>query len=527
MMRLRAVAVMCLMVACRPQCGAIDEADGGFVVDPDGSVADAGAPDASVVDDAGLPDAGGRDAGVLDAGLDAAVDDGGVAASDAGFVPTPLFEVPFAERVAFLSRLQSPDAGFDDRRIAVVRGDVLSKAGAPVPGAQVRCLSHPEWGSVTTDSLGHFDFVVNGGGELTFEVSAPGHLPVQRRKEVRWNDFTWLPDMVLTPVDARATSALFGPASTQMQVLQGSPVTDDAGTRTANVLVPAGTSAFRVTASGQRTPLSAGTFRATEYTVGPTGLAAMPGELPPTSGYTYAVELSLDEVGSSETVEFDKPLALYVDEYLGIPVGSVVPTGFYDRLEGRWKPSDNGRVVQVMSVQGGMATLDLNGDGQAESMGALLVAGIDQDELTRVAQRWPAGKRLTRAPIRHFTPWDCNFPFAPVDFSFPPLGPAPLRQNGSRNPSCQAGSVISCERQSLGERIRLTGVPFDLTYDSERVPFRSPTRHLRWCFPSTSRSNSRSRVNGTASFDRSPPTAHSSSRGTVVMALGVPSPARR
>ena len=38
--------------------------------------------------------------------------------------------------------------------------------------------------------------------------------------------------------------------------------------------------------------------RATEYTQGSQGLAAMPAMLPPSSAYTYCVELSLDEADS-------------------------------------------------------------------------------------------------------------------------------------------------------------------------------------------------------------------------------------
>ena len=50
----------------------------------------------------------------------------------------------------------------------------------------------------------------------------------------------------------------------------------------------------------------------------------MPGELPPTSGYTYAVELSVDEAveaGATE-VRFDEPVITYVENFLDFPAAS-------------------------------------------------------------------------------------------------------------------------------------------------------------------------------------------------------------
>jgi hypothetical protein len=50
--------------------------------------------------------------------------------------------------------------------------------------------------------------------------------------------------------------------------------------------------------------------RATEYTVSESGPDAMPPTLPPTSGYTYAAELSVDEAiaAGATSVEFMQPL---------------------------------------------------------------------------------------------------------------------------------------------------------------------------------------------------------------------------
>lgn len=110
----------------------------------------------------------------------------------------------------------------------------------------------------------------------------------------------------------------------------------------------------------------------TEYTVGAGGEEAMPAELPPYTGYTYAVEMSVDQatVNGSTEVVFNQTLPYYVENYLGFPVGSAVPTGYYNRTLGEWVPSENGRVVQVIgivSTSDGMklAELDVAGNHKA------------------------------------------------------------------------------------------------------------------------------------------------------------------
>jgi len=113
--------------------------------------------------------------------------------------------------------------------------------------------------------------------------------------------------------------------------------------------------------------------RATEYSVGSGGQSAMPAQLPPNSGYTYALELSSDEaltVGA-KTVQFSTPLPLYVDNFLNFPIGTTVPTGVYDRQQAAWIPSRNGKVIQVLSTTGGSAQIDSNGDGVADDAATL------------------------------------------------------------------------------------------------------------------------------------------------------------
>ena len=129
--------------------------------------------------------------------------------------------------------------------------------------------------------------------------------------------------------------------------------------------MPAGTEAAMVLPGGTTQPLSTLHVRATEYTVGPNGPAAMPGELPPTSAYTYAVELSVDEAvtAGATTVQFNRPVIVHVENFLNFPVGGIVPVGYYDRNRGFWVPSQNGRIIKILSIAAGVAELDTDGDG--------------------------------------------------------------------------------------------------------------------------------------------------------------------
>ena len=95
-------------------------------------------------------------------------------------------------------------------------------------------------------------------------------------------------------------------------------------------------------------PLGDLAVRATEYTVGAQGDEAMPGDLPATSAYTYAVEFSVDqavEAGATD-VRFTKPVTTYVENFLGFAAGTLVPAAYYDEAEGAWVPSANGVVIE-------------------------------------------------------------------------------------------------------------------------------------------------------------------------------------
>src|SRR5205085_8513829 len=136
----------------------------------------------------------------------------------------------------------------------------------------------------------------------------------------------------------------------------------------------------------------------------------MPAGLPATSGYTYCVELTADEatMAGAREVRFSKAVPVYVENFLQFPVGMIVPSGYYDRVQGAWRGSDNGRVLQVLGTASGLALLDTNGDGAADDAATLTALGIDDEERRTIATLYTAGQSLWRVPVTHFTPWDFN-----------------------------------------------------------------------------------------------------------------------
>ena len=180
------------------------------------------------------------------------------------------------------------------KRAAVLRGKVLDRAGNPLSGVTITILNHPEFGQTLSRTDGMFDMAVNGGGQLTINYARSGYLQAQRQLNVPWQDYIWAPDVVLIQLDPQVTPIDLT-APVPIQVARGSVVTDSDGTRQATLLVTQGTTAQMVMSDGSTQPLTSLSIRATEYTVGPNGPKAMPAELPPTSGYTYCVEVSADE----------------------------------------------------------------------------------------------------------------------------------------------------------------------------------------------------------------------------------------
>lgn len=360
-----------------------------------------------------------------------------------------------------------PPGTIDSRRVAVLRGKAKQRNDAPLPGVLVRVKDHPEFGYTLTRGDGMFDLVINGGGQIVVSYEKNGYLPVHRPTTAPWQQYTWLPDVVLIPLDPIVTTVQFG-SNEPAQVMTSSIQTDADGTRSAKILVPASTTAELVLPNGSRLPVTSLNLRASEYTVGTNGPSAMPGPLPFAVGYTYCVELSADEAiqSGATSIEFNQAVAFYVENFLGFPVGMFVPTGYYDRQQAVWMPSPDGQVIEILTIVGGVAELDTDGDGQIDN-GALL--GVTSAERSQLGTLYTAGQKLWRIPMSHLTSWDANKPYGPPHDAVPPP-PPPEPKPAPKDPCSKPGSIVELQTQVLGEAMPIQGTPFELVYRSDNVP---------------------------------------------------------
>ena len=382
---------------------------------------------------------------------------------------------------------QGVEAGtIKEKRVAVLRGRVTNRQGTQIAGVKVSVADHGEYGHTATQADGGYDIAVNGGGPLTIVFEREGYIPVQRMVEVPWQDYADVDPVVMVPFDGKETDVDTS-GSAPFAVAEGTTVGEGTDAeRTATLLFPKGTEAT-MEVDGEDKPVTDLDVRVTEYTQGASGIDAMPGQLPPNTAYTYAAEFSVDQAVQNEAtdVEFSKPLISYTDNFIDLPTGTLVPTGYYDREREEWVGSENGLVIEIVgkSDDGKAALVSIDGDPEAESDGELAAIGMTVAERERLAGLYEVGKQLWRVRIKHFTPWDYNMPYGPDGDAGGPGTGGPSGGNGGDEDGdpgdCgQSGSLILCDSQVLGEAIPLTGSEIELVYRSDRVPGRTAERTI-------------------------------------------------
>ena len=386
----------------------------------------------------------------------------------------PVSSIPdFGDSTAFLYQGKNPiqlgvtPGTIIPTKAAVVRGTVRSRDSQPLGGVLVAIHGKPEFGYTFTRADGQYDLGLNGGQVEHVDFEIAGYLPAQREVQVAQQEFAVTADVVLIPVDGIATKVTFG-TNAPVQVASSSTQTDAVGSRSATMYFPGGTGAQLLFSNGTTQSVGSLTIRATEYTVGSNGPAAMPATLPGGSAYTYCVALTADEaINAGASVLFDTNIAVYVDNYLNFPVGTLVPSGYYDHTKAAWVPADNGIVAKVLSINNGVANIDLDGDGVAESDSTLSGLGITVAERQQIASKFPAGTSFWRMPAGHFTDWDYNYPPNLDDKATPPgNNPQPPAPDDTRDGFGKLGLAS----QVFKEEIPIGGTKMSLHYASDRVP---------------------------------------------------------
>jgi RHS repeat-associated protein len=367
----------------------------------------------------------------------------------------------------------------DPVRVSVIRGRVLNSDGNPLSGVQVSIFNQPELGQTLTRTDGTFDLAVNGGALLTLDYSKNGFLSARRSIPTIWQRYFIADDVVLVQPDSGVTAIDL--SLPQVQVARGAQQTDANGSRQATLLFMPGTQAEMILGDGSTQPLGTLHVRATEYTVGELGPLRMPAELPPSSGYTYAVELSVDEALAAAAMEvrFSSAVPFYVENFLNFPTGGVVPVGSYDRSNGAWVPTENGVILGVLSITDGLADLDVDGSGAPADTLSYTALGITDLERAQLSTLYTPGTTLWRAPITHFSPKDLNWPVAPPEGATGPENENP-KEDDKDDKGCKlfGNSVIECRSQIFGEVIPIQGSYLSLNYRSDRVPGRKASYAL-------------------------------------------------
>jgi PKD repeat protein len=381
----------------------------------------------------------------------------------------------FDQRASFI--YQGPNAvqtgvlpgAIKTNRVSLLRGRVLDDLNQPLSGVVITVFGQSQLGHTLSRANGEFDLAVNGGElPVTIKYNRSGYTPAQRTLKIPVLDHVAIGDVLLSRYDSKATTVQMNAAANQVHT--ASTVSDSDGARTATIVVKPQTTAQLIMPDGSSRAVNQLSIRATEVTVGTDGPKRMPADLPTNTGYTYAVDLTADEAIAlgAKSIEFSKPVAFHLDNFLNIPVGFIVPSGYLDQAKGFWTPEIDGRVIRVLNVSAGLAQIDIYGSGQPANAQELTILGVDSDELRALAS-YPVGKTLWRVPIRHFSFFDFNF--AQI-----PFGPHMENSPVASNPPCAnaccvtaAGCEIDIGRRVWREKIPLLGSGLDLHYSSDRT----------------------------------------------------------
>lgn len=360
----------------------------------------------------------------------------------------------------------------DEKRTCLLKGRIKNSNNQYLKDVRVEIINHPEYGYTLTNESGEFNLLVNGGKQHTVIYTKQDFLKVQRIVITGWESYYVIPEVVMINRSSESVNVQLA-NTTQMTSIRGAANTDEHGSRSASIFIPTGTKANKVKPDGSLVPISTLNIRLTEYTVGPNGVKSMPGELPPTSGYTYAIELTADEVDAKvngKDIVFDRDVYVCVNNFLNFPIGNPVPAGYYDDKKHCWIPSNDGRVIKILSVSNGVPQADIEGTNQSATEDKLKELNISEEERKKWLDHFKVGDSFWRIPQRHFSVWDYNWPFGPPPKAQPSPYPKDQNSKPNQNPCPQTkGSIISIQDQVLGQKVNIPRTGMSLIYQSDRV----------------------------------------------------------
>ncbi|GJQ59641.1 MAG: hypothetical protein SCALA701_24420 [Candidatus Scalindua sp.] len=375
-------------------------------------------------------------------------------------------EGSFGKRYEKLIPYDATIESYDPKRFSLITGNVKDRSQNPISEIIVSIHGHPEYGSVKTNNEGRFSIPVEGGGTMTIKYEKSGFITAHRKVSVPWNDIAITDTITMIAEDTLSTTVTFDGNPSTAVTHKSSPVTDGHGSRSATMVFRGDNRAFTIDESGNEVALTSITTRATEFDTP----ESMPARLPPNSAFTYCAELSVDGISS---VRFEKPVSVYIDNFLGFQVGEVVPVGYYDRKRAVWVPSENGVVVMLLDTDndGTIDALDSTGDSLPDDLNS---NGSFRDEVLGLNDptQYIPNNTYWRFETVHFSPWDCNWPFGPpADAVQPTPGGEPSvdqQKTASDDRDC-TNSYIERKSRIFHEDIPIPGTDLSLHYASNRV----------------------------------------------------------
>ncbi|MBU2482098.1 MAG: cadherin-like domain-containing protein, partial [Proteobacteria bacterium] len=355
---------------------------------------------------------------------------------------------------------------YDSNRFAMITGHVQDILDNPIMDVNITIFNHPEYGTAKTNEQGQFTIPVDGGGVIKLIYQKEGYITSHRQLSVPWNDFAIAETIQMITEDPVSTTLTFDGNPDTIVTHQSTPVTDESGTRSCSMVFQGDNQAFLVDENGNDVQeLTTITTRATEYTTP----ESMPAFLPPTSAFTYCVELTVD---GTQRVRFTKPVITWVDNFLGFEVGEIVPVGYYDRDKGVWIGTQNGAVVRLLDTDndGIVDALDATGDNVPDDLNG---NGSFRDEVTGLddSTRYQPGATFWRVALSHFSPRDMNWPWGPPIGAVEPNSQKIFSIDNKKCEDCKtnSGSYVENRSRIMNEDIPITGTDMTLHYSSNRV----------------------------------------------------------
>ena len=194
----------------------------------------------------------------------------------------------------------------------MIRGNIYDINDEPLEDVKVSVLDNDDYGWLLSKSNGTYTLGIEGGKDINVVYSKNGYISVHRKVYALPNDWTIVASVNMVKLDTKVTSIDL--SNTNTQIHNSSTISDDRGSRSTTLVFNNITKATVTSKDGTKRVLDTFNLRATQFPKE----NSMPSNLPQASAYTYCADLSIDGVRDDETVSFDNPVIMYVDNFLAL-----------------------------------------------------------------------------------------------------------------------------------------------------------------------------------------------------------------